>query len=94
MCAPRLQEARVPLTVRPEEAVPRVAPAFPERSVDHDPGVSVPLPVNPLEDAGIPEDDVERSGQQEIVRWSLRWSNATRMSAQDMCLIGPGAALV
>ena len=30
----------------------------------------------------------------EGIRWSLRRSNATRMNAQDMCLTGPGAALV
>ena len=30
----------------------------------------------------------------EGIRWSLRRSNVTRMSAQDMCRIDPGAALV
>ena len=68
MCAPGLPEARVPLPVRPQEAVPREAPLDPERSVDHDPGVNVPLPVNPLQDAENPEHDVEQSGQQEIVQ--------------------------
>ena len=30
----------------------------------------------------------------EGIRWSLRRSNATRTSAQDMYLTGPGVALV
>ena len=30
----------------------------------------------------------------EGIRWSLRRNSVTRMSAQDMCRIDPGAALV
>ena len=57
------------LTVRPEEAVPRMTPILSERPVDRDQGVNVPLPVNPLQDFESPEGhDVDQSGQQEVVQ--------------------------
>ena len=68
MRAPGLQEPRVPLTVRPEEAVPRMTPIFSERPVDHDQGVNEPHSVIPLQDFESPDGDVEQTGQQEVVQ--------------------------
>ena len=99
MCAPRLQGARVPLTVRPEEVVPRVAPVNPERSVDHDPGANVLQPVFPIHWMVLKmtlssQDSRELFKGDGGIRWSLRLNNEMRMNAQDMCRIDPGAAHV
>ena len=98
MRAPRLPEARAPLTVRPQEAVPREALIDPERSVDHDLGAMYPYQCIHYKTWMIL--NMTLSGQDskksfrgaEGIRWSLRQNSEMRTSAQDTYLTGPGVA--
>ena len=80
--------------------MPRMTPIFSERPVDRDQGVGVPQPAIPYKISRVLKETLSSQDSRKLfngaegIRWSLRRSNVTRMSAQDMCRIVPGAVLV